>query len=68
MTTTKLSPLPADNWVTVPRARLTELEALERQVLEAETLAQYERTDSRRQLVDCGAWIYTGDRVVVLRA
>lgn len=68
MTANRMPPEPADKWVTIPRDRLTELEALERQVREGETLARYERTDSRRQWVDCGTWLYAGDSVVVLRA
>ena len=67
MTANRLKPEPADQWVTIPCARLNELEALERQVREGETLARYERTDSRRQWANCGTWLYEGDRVVVLR-
>lgn len=59
---------PADRWVTIPRARLVELEALERQVKEGETLAQHEGDTERRQWVSTGTWLYRGDRIVVLRA
>jgi hypothetical protein len=57
-----------DRWVTIPRARLAELEAVELQVKEGETLAQYEGDNERRQWASTGTWLYRGDRIVVLRA
>ena len=58
----------ADKWVTIPRERLAELEAMERQVKEGETLAQHEGDNGVRQWASTGTWLYRGDRIVVLRA
>ena len=44
-----------------------EIERLRAQIAEAEVLATYGRDDGRRDWVDAGAWLYPGDRVVVLR-
>ena len=62
------APQTAEKWVTIPRARLAELEAVERRVKEGETLAQHEGDTGRRQWASTGTWLYRGDRIVVLRA
>lgn len=41
--------MTTDPWITIPRARLAELEAIERQVADGETLARYGGRDGRRE-------------------
>lgn len=59
--------MTTDPWITIPRARLAELEAIERQVADGETLARYGGRDGRREWAPVGTWLYPGDRIVVLR-
>jgi hypothetical protein len=54
-------------WITIPRTRLAQLEDVELQVAEGETLACYGGIDGRRDWVDVGTWLRPGDRIVVLR-
>lgn len=57
-----------DPWITIPRARLAQLEGFELQVGEGETLACYGGLDGRREWAAVGAWLHPGDRIVVLRS
>ena len=65
---TQTAPPAASEQVTIPRARLAELEALERQVADGDVLAQHQPHHGRREWASVGTWLYAGDRVVVLRS
>lgn len=67
---TRPEPEPFEVWREICGLALSsadEIDRLRAQIADAEVIATYDRDDGLRDWVDAGAWLYPGERVVVLR-